>query len=139
MPAPTVTLYTLLAMGATVMPALFFTSFVATPKVEGWAALLGLTTLTFLSRLTLFMGVKHLGGVQTALLGVGELLITIFFSHLLLGEHLTLFQWMGVLLLVASLTMSILEKPQQRRSVTGGWLSWLRPPGIPQDMTWPHD
>ena len=39
--------------------------------------MLGLTLVTFFSRLTLFLGVKHLGGMQTALLGLGELLVTL--------------------------------------------------------------
>ena len=43
--------------------------------------------MTLLSRVTLFLGVKHLGGLQTALLGLGELIITIFFAHLWLGRH----------------------------------------------------
>ncbi len=54
-----------------------------------WWPVLGLTLVTFLSRLTLFMGVKHLGGMQTALLGLGELLVTLVFAHWMLGESLS--------------------------------------------------
>jgi len=138
MPAPTVTIYTLLAMSATVLPALFFVSFPAVPATMSWIALLGLTTVTFLSRLTLFMGVKHLGGMETALLGLGELLITIGFSHWWLGESLSIMQWCGVALLMFSLLLTMFEKPAKRRT-SGGLLGWLSPPGVPVDLTIPRE
>ena len=143
MPAPTVTLYTLLAMSAVVVPAFFFTNLgEAVQKLDtpAWGALLGLTLVTFFSRLTLFLGVKHLGGLQTALLGLGELLITIVFSHILLHESLTLIQWCGVAFLVASLVTVRFEKPASSSQTSGGWLGWLRPPGIPNEFPWqPHN
>jgi drug/metabolite transporter (DMT)-like permease len=140
MPAPTVTLYTLLAMSIVVVSAFGITTLMgktyAIPQPQAWNALMGLTLVTFLSRLTLFTGVKHLGGLQTALLGLGELLVTIVMSHLWLHERLTIAQWMGVALLVVSLWMVLLEKQVPRRMYTGGWLSWLRPPGLPKDFPW---
>jgi drug/metabolite transporter (DMT)-like permease len=140
MPAPTVTVYTLLAMAAATLPALFFVSFPAIPQPVGWLGLLGLTAVTFASRLTLFLGVKHLGGVQTALLGLGELLITILFSHWWLGERLSWVQWGGMLLLILAMLLTFFEKPPKRRiSGGGGWLNWLRPPGVPVDLTLPRD
>lgn len=140
MPAPTVTLYTLFAMSVVVVVAFGISTLIGAPftfpSQPAWAAVIGLTVVTFLSRLTLFTGVKHLGGLQTALLGLGELLIAIILSHLWLGERLTILQWMGVGLLVASLWLVLLEKQVPRRGYTGGWLSWLRPPGIPKDFPW---
>jgi drug/metabolite transporter (DMT)-like permease len=143
MPAPTVTLYTLLAMSAVVVPAFFFTHLgdgVQPVDPQAWGALLALTVVTFFSRLTLFLGVKHLGGLQTALLGLGELLITILFSHILLHETLTPVQWCGVAILVASLVMVRFEKPANDTQSSGGWLGWLRSPGLPSDYPWqPHN
>jgi drug/metabolite transporter (DMT)-like permease len=55
-----------------------------------WLPVIGLTAVTFFSRLMLFLGVKNIGGMQTALLGLAELLVAITFSYLLLGETLTL-------------------------------------------------
>jgi drug/metabolite transporter (DMT)-like permease len=128
MPAPTVT------------PALFFVNFTNGFKIQAWHALLGLTLVTFFSRLLLFQGVKHLGGLQTAMLGLGELLITIAFSHLLLNERLNLYQWGGVILLMISLALVIFEKPPKIKQTSGGILSWLRPPVLPDDLPWqPHD
>lgn len=138
MPAPTVTLYTLLAMTVVVAPAYFISGTSLSPAIGvAWGSVLGLTLVTFFSRLTLFLGVKHLGGMQTALLGLGELLITIVASHLWLGERLSVEQWAGALLLAASLVLIAKEKPLRQSYAGRGWLSWLRPPGLPEDIAWP--
>ncbi len=135
-PAPTVTLYTLLAMSMVVVPAyLVFDRSLVTASAS-WGPVLALTLVTFFSRLSLFLGVKHLGGMQTALLGLSELLITIVAGHLWLHENLLPLQWVGTAFLIISLVLIGWEKiaPEQRRR--SGWLKWLRPPGIPPDLTW---
>jgi len=140
MPAPTVTFYTLLAMSLVVVPTLFFSGLSTPVANQAWWALGGLTLVTFISRLTLFLGVKHLGGMQTAMLGLTELLITISFSHILLHERLNLYQWMGLGLLAFILFLVRYEKPAPTRAGAGGWLSWLVPPQIPSKFPWqPHD
>jgi drug/metabolite transporter (DMT)-like permease len=145
MPAPTVTLYTLVSMSIVVVPAylLFFfldpAGMALTPAAStAWLAVGALTLVTFLSRLMLFLGVKHLGGMQTALLGLGELLITLVFAYFLLAERFSASQWMGALLLLSSLALVALEKTPTRKKSAGGWLGWLRPP-IPADLTWQPD
>lgn len=147
MPAPTVTLYTLVAMSAVVVPvflfsaALPFTATLASSETAAGAAplisslgrytpaIVGLTLVTFFSRLTLFLGVKHLGGMQTALLGLSEVLVTVIVAHIWLGERFSGLQWLGAVLLVVSLGMVGLEKGQPRKGESGGFLSWLRPAG----------
>jgi drug/metabolite transporter (DMT)-like permease len=132
MPAPTVTLYTLAAMTGVVLAASFLLPparlsagapvwETLPPGVLQAAALplAGMTLVTFLSRLALFAGVKRLGGMQTALLGLGELLVTLVLAHLLLGERFTLLQWCGAALLAASLALVAVEKPAARRSQPG--------------------
>jgi drug/metabolite transporter (DMT)-like permease len=154
MPAPTVTVYTLVAMSAVVVPTFLFSGSLnlawlrPTTNAAGqdtvlqfqfiWP-LLGLTLVTFFSRLTLFLGVKHLGGMQTALLGLSELLVTVIFAHLWLGERFTISQWAGILLLVTSLALVGIEKSPPKKMSTGGFLSWLRPAGVPTDTWQPHD
>jgi drug/metabolite transporter (DMT)-like permease len=129
MPAPTVTLYTLLAMSVVVTPVFLFKGLPTTaPTTEGWTALVLLTMITFLSRLTLFVGVKHIGGSQTALLGMGELIIAILFAHLLLQDRLDWVQWAGLLLLVLILALVRFEKTAVKRPSAVGWLRWLRSP-----------
>ena len=141
MPAPTVTLYTLMAMSAIVVPVFLISgsgAVPATPKI--WWPIVGLTLVTFTSRLMLFLGVKHLGGMQTALLGLSELLIAIVFSQLLLGERFSSGQWIGAFILVVSIMLVIFDKSPAKRQKSGRWLRWLRPPGITSDFPWqPHD
>jgi drug/metabolite transporter (DMT)-like permease len=140
-PAPTVTLYTLLAMSAVVVPAyLLFDRQWPTPAMDWWPVI-GLTLVTSLSRLSLFFGVKRIGGMQTALLGLAELLIAIIFSYIWLGEKLLWTQWLGATGLGLSLLMVRFENyhPHQSNNRTG-WLSWIRPPEISQDIPWgPHE
>ena len=140
-PSPTVTLYTLLSMSAVVVPAYLLFDQKWPSLAMPWWPVLGLALVTSLSRLSLFLGVKHIGGMQTALLGLGELLVTILFSYIWLHEQLLWTQWLGAAGLSLSLLLVKFESttPQQR-SAKGGWLSWIRPPDIPRDIPWgPHE
>jgi len=133
-PAPTVTVYTLLSMSMIVVPAyLIFDRSWPTATVP-WFPVLALTTVTFFSRLLLFLGVKHIGGMQTALLGLGELLVAILFSYLLLGESLTSLQWLGTAGLSISLLLAWFESPPSQPMHPQGLLSWLQPPDFPTDF-----
>ncbi|MBV6393904.1 MAG: hypothetical protein KPEEDBHJ_03149 [Anaerolineales bacterium] len=139
-PAPTVALYTLLAMSLIVIPAyLIFDRRLPAADVS-WYPVMCLTFVTVFSRVALFLGVKKIGGMQTALLGLAELLIAILFSHLLLGESLSVTQWLGALALAASLTLVTYEKPAPfAPAAKTGWLSWIRPPALPRDTFGPYE
>lgn len=139
-PAPTVALYTLLAMSAIVIPAYFIFDRAWPVENTPWLPVAGLTFVTVFSRIALFLGVKKIGGMQTALLGLAELLIAIFFSHLWLGESLSLLQWMGALGLSISLILVMYEQhtPPTHSGKTG-WLSWIRAPGLPKDIFGPYE
>lgn len=145
MPAPTVALYTLLAMSAIVIPV-FLVSVTIVPlqnhikeiihvPLQAWWAIFALTMFTFFSRLALFSGVKHIGGLQTALLGLGELVITVISAQLWLGERLTALQWSGALLLALSLSLIVIDKPTGQRRSSQGWLGWLHPPYLSENIT----
>ncbi len=138
-PAPTVTLYTLLSMSIVVISAYFIFDLQLPQGDINWTPVIGLTLVTFLSRLTLFLGVKHIGGMQTALLGLSELIVTVGAGNLLLGEKLSLLQWVGVVGLTASLLLVRFEKQEPRKG-PGGWLNWIRAPHqLPPDIPWgPH-
>ena len=140
-PAPTVTLYTLLAMSAVVVPAyLLFDRQIPSANLNWWP-LIGLSLMTSLSRFALFLGIKRIGGMQTALLGLAELLITILFSYVWLHDHLIWSQWLGAIVLCASLLLVKFEKPHpEHRSTKNGWFSWIRPPDLPRNIPWgPHE
>lgn len=139
-PAPTVALYTLLAMSIVVIPAYFIFDQTLPPQNTLWSPVLGLTFVTIFSRLALFLGVKKIGGMQTALLGLAELLIAILFSHLWLGEDLTFTQWIGASILTFSLILVRYEKPSPLPTAgKTGWLSWIRPPSLPKDTFGPYE
>ena len=127
-PAPTVTLYTLIAMSLVVFPAfLFFDRTI--PETGTWWPIIGLTMVTFLARLSLFLGIKHLGGMQTALLGLLELLVSLGLSIIWLRESLTFSQWLGAGILCLSTLLVYFEKPSiNQKPGRGGWLGWLAPP-----------
>jgi drug/metabolite transporter (DMT)-like permease len=139
-PAPTVALYTLLAMSAVVVPAyLIFDRSWPAANVPWWPVA-GLTFVTVFSRIALFLGVKKIGGMQTALLGLAELLIAIVLSSFLLGERLSLFQWFGAIGLGLSLVLVMYENPTpQVHSGKTGWLSWIRAPSLPKDIFGPYE
>lgn len=140
-PAPTVTLYTLLAMSAVVVPAYLIFDRRWSFATAAWWPVLGLTLVTSFSRLSLFLGVKNIGGMQTALLGLAELVIAVGLSAWWLHETLLPNQWLGAVVLVASLVLVRYEKPRPRwRESPGGWFAWIRPPSIPPDAPWgPHE
>lgn len=135
LPAPTVTLYTLISMSVVVISAyLIFDRSIPTGNAPWWPVL-ALTIVTFFSRLMLFLGIKHIGGMQTALLGLGELLVAILFSHLLLKETLTNIQWAGMAGLGISLLLVLFEKPTTHPPThPPGFLSWIQPPDFPDDF-----
>jgi drug/metabolite transporter (DMT)-like permease len=137
-PAPTVTLYTLLAMSAVVIPAyLIFDRSLPPLDVSIWPVI-GLTMVTFFSRLTLFLGVKHLGGMQTALLGLSELLVTLVVSMIWLRETMHSYQWIGAVLLTISLILIGIDKAKPETHSRA--LSWLRSTAIPPNIPWgPRD
>jgi len=78
--------------------------------------------------------------MQTALLGLAELLIAIIFSHILLGENMSLLQWLGAVGLGVSLVLVMYENaPPPTHSGTTGWLSWIRAPDLPKDIFGPYE
>jgi drug/metabolite transporter (DMT)-like permease len=128
-PAPTVAFYTLAAMTLVVAPAfLLFSEMPASVGAEALPSILLLAAITFVSRVALFSGVKFIGGLQSALLGMAEVLVAVALAHLVLHESLTSAQQMGGLLLATALLVSGLDRTPSRRVHGRGWLYWLRPP-----------
>lgn len=128
-PAPTVTMYTLLSMTAVVIPAHFLLS-PTVPSFPAGAAgpLIALTVVTFLSRLTLFAGVKRIGGMQTSILGLAQLIVAVTLAQLWLKESMSATQWVGALVLVIALVLVGRETRDRPAPRGRGWLYWLRPP-----------
>ncbi len=136
-PAPTVTLYTLLAMAATVNIAFIITGMKFPAPETPWWPVLAMALITFASRLMLFTSIKHLGGMQTALLGLAELIVTVALAQVWLGEQLTYSQWIGTVLLMISLLLVGVDKAAPQKRGASGLLAWLNPPTLPTtDLPW---
>jgi drug/metabolite transporter (DMT)-like permease len=139
-PAPTVALYTLLAMSVVVVPAYLIFDRHLPSSGTPWTPILALSVVTFFSRLMLFLGIKNLGGIQTALIGISELIVSISISHFWLHESLSTIQWIGAAFLGLSLFLIALEKIQPEKRKIQGLLSWLRPPEVSVEIPiGPHE
>ena len=108
MPAPTVALYVLTSMAVVVIAAFLIHGSAAVPP-GGLPPMLGLAAITVFSRLLMFLGVKRLGSIQTALLGVTEILVSVCLAIITLGEQLVVRQWIGAMILMTSLILIIFE------------------------------
>jgi len=111
----TVTLYTLTAMALTVAIAWLVSGQPWQPiSSEGWTAILLLGLIpTALARVLVFAGLRRLGGVQTSLLGVAELLVTLVMAFVILGERLAPLQWLGGGIMVLSVVLIGRESLQE--------------------------
>jgi drug/metabolite transporter (DMT)-like permease len=108
MPAPTVALYVLTSMTVVVGTAYVLHGPSAIPPT-GLPPTLMLAGITVASRLLMFLGVKQLGSIQTALLGVTEILVTLILSIVILNEQMVMRQWIGAVILISSLLLIIFE------------------------------
>jgi len=100
----------------------------------GWGAVVGLGVIMALSRLFMFMGLGHLGGIQTALLGLSELFVTLLVAFVLLSERLTAWQWLGGALLI---TAGLLVRRDSRAALTAEeWMSALEEEAEKAQQAW---
>jgi drug/metabolite transporter (DMT)-like permease len=93
--------------------------------VTGWVVILALGLTTALSRLTMFSALERLGGIETSLAGLLELVVSLMLAFVLLGERLTAVQWIGGGLLVFSL-MLMVRDPGMRLAEGNVPLEWRR-------------
>lgn len=125
-PSRTATLYILTAMGCVVGLARVLQGQPVEPvTTAGWTAILALGLTTALSRLAMFSALRRVGGVETALVGLLELLVSLVLAFLLLGERLTPVQWMGGILLVGSMIL-MARDPGMRLAEGNVPLEWKR-------------
>jgi drug/metabolite transporter (DMT)-like permease len=119
-----VALYVVTTMAAVVVVARVFQSTPLEPiTVAGWRAMVGLGVVMALSRLFMFVGLGRLGGIQTALLGLSELFVTLLVANVLLGERLTNWQWIGGGLIIAA---GLLVRRDSRAYLTADeWMAAL--------------
>lgn len=122
-PAQTATLYILTAMAGVVgLARLLQGQPLELIPAAGWGAILALGGTTALSRIFMFSGMERLGGMEAALINLLELLVSLGLAFLLLGERLTLLQWIGGAILLTGVLIG-------RRS----------PPPTPGDRWWEEE
>lgn len=87
---------------------------------DWWVILILVIVSTYFARLALYGAVWRIGSGQVSLLWPLQIFLSIVFSILLLGERLTLIQWLGGILVLASALMAIQRlgsvkwRPRQR-------------------------
>ena len=103
----TVTLYCLTTMAFVVgIPFVMRGGSMEPVSVQGWTLILLVAIFpTALARLLVFAGLRHIGGIQTALLSMAEPLMAVLMSFLLLGESFTPQQWAGAALFMVSVLL----------------------------------
>jgi drug/metabolite transporter (DMT)-like permease len=119
MPSPTVTLYTLSAMAVVVVMARVIYRLAWLP--QSGDALLAIGTLgitTALARLTLFAGVKRMGGLQTTLVVALETGVAVLLALIFLHETLSMIQWVGIAIMGGSLLLARPDDLKKRRTQT---------------------
>jgi len=125
-PSRTATLYVLTTMACIVGLARVLQGRPVEPlSAAAWLPILALGLTTTLSRLAMFSALQRVGGVETSLVGLLELLVSLVLAFLLLGERLTLVQWAGAGLLVVSLIL-IARDPGVRLAQGNLPLEWRR-------------
>ena len=86
------------------------------PTAAGWGAIVVLAVFsTFIARLLMFNAVPRIGGGQMAMLSPLETFLSVVWSLLFLGEHLTPLQWLGGLLVMVSAALAIQRLTLGRR------------------------
>lgn len=88
------------------------------PATEGWLAVVWLAVLgVVVHRLLLFAGIARIGSAETALLAPVDILLTIVWSLLFLGERVQALQWLGGSLILLSAMLALLRLNRTRRRV----------------------
>jgi drug/metabolite transporter (DMT)-like permease len=101
-------------------------------SLEGWTAVLLLAVFpTAVARLLTFAGLRHLGGIQSSLLGIGEVLVALAFAFFLLGESFTPVQWIGAGMFVTSALLIARDTGLQIADEGTWWQSLF--PEVPTD------
>jgi drug/metabolite transporter (DMT)-like permease len=128
MPSPTATLYIVTTMAVVVVMARVVYRLEWIPQsTDAIGAIVALGVTTALSRLTLFIGVKNLGGLQTVLLAFLETGVSLVLGYLLLNDQLNALQWVGVAIFGGSV---LLIRPDELKRAKSGKMPVLNMAGM---------
>lgn len=109
-PARSGTLYILTGMALIVSVARVGSGLPIEPILpNGYIAILALGLTTAFSRLAIFLTLERVGGVQTAIMNLMELAVSLGLAFALLGDRLTSWQWLGAVLLLGGGVLARLD------------------------------
>jgi len=109
-PSSSATLYILTGMALTVSVVCIAGGEAMTPiSPAGWGAIVALGLTTAFSRLAMFFSLEKLGGVQTAILNLMELAVSLTLAFIFLDERLAWYQWCGAILLLGGSVFARLD------------------------------
>ena len=116
-PSQSGTLYIMTGMAVTVLGAQLIGGelVIAGIAMGGWQAIAALGLTTALSRMAMFFSLETLGGVQTAILSLVELAISLTLAFIFLGDRLYWYQWLGAALLLGGGLLARLRTESQAR------------------------
>ncbi len=107
MPSQTASVYIITVMAVVVMVAWIAVGSPITGAIASAAfwpvLLLGITTAA--SRLLMFASVQIFGSLRTVVIAILEVAVTLVLAYIVLGERMTMAQWVGVGLLLGSLLL----------------------------------
>lgn len=125
----TITFYTVLMMASVVFAWWWIKgSEWHSLDLTGWSLVWTLAIATFLARIGMFAGIKRIGGGEMGMLAPLETFMTVIWSVSFLSERLSLQQWLGGGLILASAVLAI-----QRL----GRVNWNKTNG--KDLTTPRN
>ena len=109
-PARSGTLYIITGMAMMVATARVASGDAFEPiPISGWLAIVALGLTTALSRMAMFLSLEKLGGVQTAIISLTELAVSLGLAFIFLGDRLSAFQWIGAVLLLGGGVLARLD------------------------------
>jgi drug/metabolite transporter (DMT)-like permease len=119
-PSRSGTLYIMTGMALTVVVARLLGGGLVLSGIPlaGWEAVVALGLTTALSRMAMFFSLEKLGGVQTAILSLLELAISLALAFVFLGDRLAWFQWLGAVLLLGGGLLARHTVEHQAETVT---------------------
>jgi drug/metabolite transporter (DMT)-like permease len=89
-------------------------------SLTGWWVILGTAVVsTVIARLGMFAGIRLIGSAQAALLGPLETLLAVTWAVVLLGERLSLVQWLGGLMILSGVGLVVVREAPAQESVSG--------------------
>lgn len=109
-PARSGALYIITGMAITVSGVYVFTG--QQPEAipaPGFTAIVALGLTTAFSRLAMFFSLERIGGVQTAIISLTELAVSLLLAHFILGDRLSPVQWLGAMLLIGGGALARLD------------------------------